>query len=458
MRGMVIAGTNSGCGKTTITLGIMAALRKMGLDVQPFKAGPDFIDAGLHRLVTNRLSRNLDVWMCGPDYVKNSYSKYSGNAHISVVEGVMGMFDGDNSTAHLASMLNLPVLLVVNAYGMAESAGAMVSGFIAAASDAGTDIAGVIFNNVGSERHYDRLRRSVKDTEALGFLPADIDFKIPSRHLGLAVAEENPISSDSIERLADAVLKNIQMKEIRNLVEAAPTRSSVHDAHGLPKSLQANSSDNEEIFNIPKIAVAYDRAFCFYYEDNLDLLKDAGADIVKFSPLEDEKLPDNAAALYIGGGYPELYADELSRNVSMIKSVKDFAESGMPVYAECGGMIYLSQRIHDFEGRSFSMAGVMPFDTQMKKGRPVLGYREIVLNDDCAVGRKGEVFRGHEFHYSLIKDGTASENVYTAKNSSADPVDAAGFRYKNTLASYVHLHFGSNLCTAKNFLEFIKEK
>ncbi|MCE5313146.1 MAG: cobyrinate a,c-diamide synthase [Nitrospiraceae bacterium] len=448
MRGMVIAGTNSGCGKTTITLGIMAALRKMGLDVQPFKAGPDFIDAGLHRLVTNRLSRNLDIWMCGSDYVKNSYSKYSGSADISVVEGVMGMFDGDNSTAHLASMLNLPVLLVVNAYGMAESAGAMVSGFVAAASDAGADIAGVIFNNVGSERHYDRVRRSIKDTEALGFLPADIDFKIPSRHLGLAVAEENPIAGHLIERLADAVHKSINIEKILGIAGTV----------SLPLHSQQAAITTPECGAAKKIAVAYDRAFCFYYEDNLDLLKDAGAEIVKFSLLEDERLPDNAAALYIGGGYPELYADALSRNISMLKSVKGFAESGMPVYAECGGMMYLSQRIHDFEGKAFNMSGVMPFDTVMKKGRPALGYREIALNDDCAVGRKGEVFRGHEFHYSVIKDDTASENIYTAKNSSADLVDAAGFRYKNTLASYVHLHFGSNSCTAKNFLEFIKEK
>jgi len=455
MRGMVIAGTNSGCGKTTIALGIMAALRRTGFVVQPFKAGPDFIDAGLHRLVASRKSRNLDIWMCGAEYVKSSYSKYAGSADVSVVEGVMGMFDGDNSTAHLASVLNLPVLLVINAYGMAESAGALVRGFRAASSDNGVNIAGVIFNNVGSERHYDRLRRSVKDTEALGFLPSDIDFKIPSRHLGLAVAEENPISTDSIERLADAVLKNIQMKEIRNIVEAVSLPLHCRKA-SVPFSEAAAAAP--ECGAAKKIAVAYDRAFCFYYEDNFDLLKDAGAEIVKFSLLEDKKLPDNAAALYIGGGYPELYAAQLSENKSMLKSVKDFAESGMPVYAECGGMIYLSQRVHDFEGKVFNMSGVMPFDTVMKKSRPVLGYREIALNNDCVIGRKGDVFRGHEFHYSVIKDDIASQNIYTTKNSSADPVDAAGFRYKNTLASYVHMHFGSNPATAKNILEFIKEK
>ncbi len=516
MNGVVIAGTHSGCGKTTVTLGILAALRKKGLKVQPFKAGPDFIDSGLHKIITGKHSRNLDMWMCGEDYVKECFYKNSIDADISIIEGVMGLHDGDFSTSRLAALLDIPVILVVDAYGMAESAGAIVKGFLeysAKVRKRGSTevfaselpnfltsglIAGVIFNRVASERHYERLKNSVQDIQVLGYLPRDLSFEIPHRHLGLTVAEENPITIEVIERLADCVQNYISIDSIIAMSnclplhsrkastpssEAAPARSSVHDTLGLPKSLQAITHSSQSSFNKLKIAVAYDKAFCFYYEDNFDLLKDAGAEIIKFSPLYDQTVPE-ADAVYIGGGYPELYAKDLSGNASMLASIKDWADAGRPIYAECGGLMYLSKGIHDFNGSFFKMAYVFPFETQMKRGRAHLGYREVELNDNCILGRKGGRLRGHEFHYSEITEGTVSitppclpldkgrlggvsgvvesglspsAEIYSVRNNHNEFVNTSGYKFKNTLASYVHIHFGSNPGAAVNFVDFIKE-
>ncbi|MEW6738457.1 MAG: cobyrinate a,c-diamide synthase [Nitrospirota bacterium] len=447
MPGVVIAGTHSGCGKTTITLGVLAALKKKGMAVQSFKAGPDFIDTGLHRMITGRPSRNLDLWMCGEDYVKACFHKHSTGVDISVVEGVMGLYDGDFSTARLADALNLPVILVVDAYGMAESAGAVVKGFMEYKNP--NLIKGIIFNRVASERHFKRLKNSVRGVEVLGYLPRDLNFEIPHRHLGLAVAEENPIAGENIERLADAVLKHVHIEAILAIGDCPRFTGAAVESGLSPTSA-------------PKIAIAYDRAFCFYYEDNLDLLKDAGAEIIKFSPLYNQAIPE-ADAIYIGGGYPELYAGELSKNQSMLEAIYNWADSGKPMYAECGGLMYLSRGIHDCDGNFFKMAGVFPFETQMKNGRSHLGYREVILNDDCIHGKKGDKLRGHEFHYSEIKPSafslqpSALTTCYSLFDNTGQDLQNEGYRIENTLASYVHLHFGSNSNIAKTFINFIKE-
>ena len=483
IKGFVIAGTHSGCGKTTITLGLMAALKKMGLKVQPFKAGPDFIDTGLHRLVTGGHSRNLDVWMCGEEYVKECFHKYSADADISIIEGVMGMYDGEYSTAKLAGLLNLPVILVVDAYGMAESAGAVVKGFreyraaeqqnsratvvepfaTALLSYCATElINGVIFNRVASERHYERLRNSIRDVTVLGYLPRDLDFAIPHRHLGLTVAEETPLAKENIAKLADSVLEHIDVEKIIEQQSPAPydTGQSIASYSVIPacresflaEGLRTSRNDNKTI-----IAIAYDKAFCFYYEDNLNLLKDAGAEIVKFSPLSDSAIPDQADAIYIGGGYPELYAEELSKNKSMIEDIYNWANSGNPIYAECGGLMYLSKGIYDFDRKFFEMAGVFPFETEMKKGRSHLGYREILLKENCILGKEGDKLKGHEFHYSEIKDGsqfTVHGSQFRIKDNKGKDMQDEEYTFKNTLASYIHVHFGSNLNIARNFIDF----
>lgn len=448
MRGIMIAGTHSGCGKSTISLGLMAALKRQGLAVQPFKAGPDFIDAGLHRLMTGRPSRNLDIWMCGKDYVKDSFATHSSGADIALVEGVMGMYDGDQSTAGLAETLAVPVLLVIDAYGMAESAGAVVDGFLARQKAAypSLKIAGVIFNRVASERHFRRVRDSVRDVPVLGFLSRDAGFSIPHRHLGLHTAEDNPLSGDSVEGLSKAVLESIDIDRILKAAEIGA--GTVTPA---PKICSAQESPLT-------LAVAHDRAFCFYYEDNLDMLKDAGFGIKYFSPMSDKTLPEDADAVYLGGGYPELHASELSANSSMLGSIRSWASSGRPVYAECGGMMYLSSGITDGEGGRFGMAGVFPFETRMRTGRSFLGYREALLRADCMLGVKGEKIRGHEFHYSEVSDDARPADLcYSLYDSSGIHIKDEGYRIKNILASYVHLHFGGSTGIADSFRRFVEK-
>jgi len=457
MHGIVIAGTHSGCGKTTVTLGIMAALRKKGFVVQPFKAGPDFIDAGLHRLVADRPSRNLDQWMCGKDYVLTCFAKHTATADISVVEGVMGMYDGDYSTASLAVLLHAPVVLVVDAYGMAESAGAMVKGFFEFGirnEKCGAKISGVIFNRVASESHYNRLKDSVQGVPVLGYLPRELDFEIPHRHLGLSTAEEHPLAQKNIDKLADTILKYIDVEAI--------FRNSGIEIVKSEKDFYCEAAKVAKEIKRCKIAVAYDKAFCFYYEDNLDFLRETGAEIVRFSPLADEAIPADVDAVYIGGGYPELHAAALSKNGSMCESVRAWVEAGKPLYAECGGLMYLSKGIRDFDNAFFSMAGVFSFETRMMK-KPRLGYREIILHQNCFLGNKGDTYRGHEFHYSEIADiemrnadcglrnDKHAELIYTVRDSQGREKGQEGFRYKNTLASYVHVHFGGNERGAEHF-------
>jgi cobyrinic acid a,c-diamide synthase len=466
MKGFLLAGTHSGCGKTTVTLGLLAALKKRGLKVQSFKAGPDFIDAGLHGLITGRAARNLDIWMCGEDYVKGVFDRRSQSLDISVVEGVMGMYDGDYNSAKLAGLLGLPVILIVDAYGMAESAAAVVKGFNDCGLAIGVDIMGVIFNRAGSEKHYERLKKSVRGVEVLGYLPRNLEFEIPHRHLGLTIAEENPISEENIGRLADAVLKYINLEAILGRINSPPIHCRNNGQEGdCPRFTGAAVESGLPLTSVIKIAVAYDRAFCFYYEDNFDLLKDAGAEIVRFSPLLDSKIPEDVDAIYIGGGYPELYAKELSGNAAMLASLKEWSDAGSPIYAECGGLMYLSKGIYDFDGNFFEMASILPFETNMKKGRAHLGYRDINLKDECILGKKGDSLRGHEFHYSEIKNSaevrkfgsSEASTAYSLKNNSGERLSDEGYRFKNTLASYVHVHFGSKPNAAVNFVDFIKE-
>ncbi len=459
MQALLIAGTHSGCGKTMVTLGIMAALRKKGLTVQPFKTGPDFIDAGLHRLVTERQSRNLDLWMCDDDYVMDTFRNHAQDVDVAVIEGVMGMYDGESSTARLAEVLGVPVILVVDAYGMAESAGAVVKGFVEYGCPhpectPGHDtkntargrekIGGVIFNRVASENHYERLKASVRNVPVVGYLPRDIHFEIPHRHLGLMIAEEQPLAEESISRLAETVLAYIDLDQIlASATRISPRMSSTGIEHVA-----------RETRLIPrfKLGVAHDQAFCFYYEDNLDLLRDAGADIIHFSPLADRVIPADVDALYLGGGYPELHADALSKNSSMISSIQAWSKAGKPIYAECGGLMYLCRSLRDFDGNVFPMADVFPFETRMAQ-KPTLGYREILLNEDCILGRAGETCRGHEFHYSEIID-PALGTVYSIRDHRGQPLHFEGFRRNNTLASYIHVHFGSNRNIAGQFGTF----
>lgn len=436
-RAVIIAGTQSGSGKTTLTLGIMAALSHRGCNVQPFKCGPDFIDPTLHRLVTGTVSRNLDIWMSGEPFVRDTFSRHSEDADISVIEGVMGMFDGGNSSsAALAARLGVPVILVLDVRSAAESAAAVLKGFETLAPDVA--LKAVILNRIGSQRHLELVSDAIRhhcSSEIIGYLPRTVNFRIPERHLGLHMGGESPLSQEAIAELAQTVSDHIDLDRLIAIAEEAQEEMKVRPAG----PVQAQT----------RIAVARDEAFCFYYEDNLDLLCSAGAELVFFSPLLDEHLPEDISGIYLGGGYPELYAAELSGNKKMLAAISQWAEEDGVIYAECGGFMYLTRSIVDFDGRSHTMAGVFPVQARMQKRRVSLGYREIKLKDVCFFGPAGTVLRGHEFHYSNI-DEMPSEitKLYAVNNDTEE-----GYQYKNVLGGYMHLHFGFN---PQPLIEFVK--
>lgn len=431
---IVIAAPSSGSGKTTLTLGIMACLRRRGLTVAPFKAGPDFIDPGWHRVVTGRTSINLDGWICPEEFVRRTFALHSREADIAVIEGVMGLFDGigggseSGSTAQIAKILDAPVILVVDAKSQARSAAALVQGF--ARFDREVRITGVIFNNVGSGNHARILREavesSVPEVEVLGCIPRDERLHIPSRHLGLVTADEDPLQQPFIGRLADTVERHVALDRL--LVQGGQIctfhKSDVQCADHCPDRV--------------RIAVARDKAFCFVYEDNLRLLREAGAETVEFSPLSDTRLPTGIGGIYLPGGYPELFAETLAGNIAMKNDIREAVESGMPVYAECGGFIYLTRGTGDSE-----FVGVFPASIRMLPRRKALGYREVEHLAESPMGQKGMIARGHEFHYSEMDEIPPSvERVYRVRKNGEE-LGTEGFLYRNCLASYVHLHFGS---------------
>jgi len=450
MKSIIIAAPVSGSGKTTITIGLMTCLRRRGLQVAPFKVGPDFIDPGYHQLVTGQHSLNLDGWICSPRTVQEIFANHSANADIAVIEGVMGLFDGfggssdEGSTAQVARLIGATVFLVIDAKGFARSIAAMVKGF--AAFDPGVRIGGVIFNNVSSENHARILRESIEahmpSIPVVGTVLRDSRLHIPSRHLGLMTAEENELTAQYLDHLAGVVRSSIDLGLLWAIAGAG-------DPLEVQRKKESGPAD-------VKIAVARDKAFCFVYESNLQLLRSCGAELIEFSPLADTSLPEGVSGIYLPGGYPELFAEELSQNSSMKLAIRGAIDVGMPVYAECGGFIYLTSGVRTVGGAESSLkefVGIFPVATTMLKQRKALGYREISLRADSILGEKGAVARGHEFHYSeteVMPEGI--ERLYRVSKGQSD-LGTEGYRYKNCLASYIHLHFGSNPGFAGAFVE-----
>ena len=438
---VLIAGTHSGCGKTTMALGIMAALSKQGINVQPFKCGPDFIDPTLHRLVTGKVSRNLDVRMCGADYVQQLFGSHGPAKGISIIEGVMGLFDGGNgSAARLATLLGIPVILVVDVRSAAESVAAVIKGF--ETLDPAVQVAGVILNRVGSTRHRQMIVDAVQQyckAEILGAIPRDAAITLPSRHLGLYMGAEVQLNQ---RHLLEIMEQNINLDRLQQLA-----RSAVSSENKTPDPEPLNS----EAENAVRLGVARDEAFCFYYQDNLDMLQEAGAEIVTFSPLHDAKLPEKLDGLYLGGGYPELHAAALSRNTTMREAVKNFSESGRPVYAECGGFMYLTSSIADTKGKKYPMAGVYPVASTMQKRLRRLGYRQVEMLSDTLLGSTGACCYGHEFHYPEID--AMDEDIQ--RGYILDDGRSEGYLIHNTLAGYVHLHWGRTPKAARHFVEMM---
>lgn len=432
MKGFLIGAAHSGAGKTTVSIGVMAALMKRGLRVQPFKVGPDFIDPGLHGLVSGSKSYNLDIWMAGGDHVSGLFARKCADMDVAVVEGVMGLYDGgSSSSAAVSEVLGLPVILLVDARSMAESAGAVVKGF--RDYQQGLRIAGVIFNRVASQRHRELVMKGmerVEGVETIGFLPSEEAIAIPRRHLGLYTADEIPLEKSGTERLAAFIEANLDLDKLLTLTDYKIPETDMRNTE-VKKSLDAM-----------RIAIARDRAFSFYYEDFLETLRAQGAELLFFSPLSDKVLPEEINILCLGGGYPELYAERLSGNSSMREAVRQWCLSGGSTYAECGGFMYLTEGIRDFEDNFYPMAGVFPTRATMRKKRMRLGYREILLLEDSIVGEKGARVRGHEFHYSDIDPMPEKiERIYRVAYPPGIET-SGGYRYLNTLGSYIHLYLG----------------
>jgi cobyrinic acid a,c-diamide synthase len=451
-KGLIIAGPASGVGKTTVTLAVMAALRKRGLAVQPFKCGPDFIDGGHHGRVCGRASRNLDGWMLSAEANRKIFRRGAAGAHVCVVEGMMGLFDGvegkseAGSTAEMAKWLGLPVILVVDASSMARSAAALVHGF--ENFDPAVKVAGVIFNKVAGAAHYQFLKDALAtSTRALplGYLPSDARIQIPERYLGLFTAGENLLPESALSLLGELAEDGIDVDKLLRC--AAPIAGGAEDLR------TENVRHGSGLAGAIRLGVARDKAFCFYYEDNLDALREAGAEIVEFSPLADASLPADLDGLYFGGGYPELFAKELTENRGMLASIKSAAEAGLPIYAECGGLMYLAREIVTKEGAAFAMAGLLPLRVEMTDRLVNFGYTEASFTADCLLGQAGGKARGHSFHCSRIIDRGSIENVYRTRNSMTGREEPEGMRVKNVLASYIHLHFLSSPGMAGVFVE-----
>ena len=461
MNGFLIAAPQSGSGKTTVSLAIMAALARRGVTVVPFKCGPDFIDPGYHRAVTGQASINLDGWMCGEEFVRQTFrtrltslTSPTGQT-IAVTEGVMGLFDGlgasssEGSSAQIAVLTGAPVVLVVNARGMAASAAALVKGF--ACFDSQIRLAGVIFNNVGSEQHSALLREALTThcpkIRCFGSIPRDESLAIPSRHLGLVTADDNPLSDEFVGRLVDIAERCLDLDGLSEL-ECGSTQPSCPEA-SLPLPVGDGLGQGAV-----RIAVARDAAFCFMYEDNLRLLKEAGAELIFFSPLHDTTLPAGIHGIYLPGGYPELYAETLHANTRMKASIRAAIATDMPVYAECGGFVYLTEGIDGSANQSATdFVGVFPVRCRMLPRRKALGYREVKLTDDVIIGKPGAVVRGHEFHYSEIGSTTEESRRCYEVSRRGVVLGREGFRIHSCLASYIHLHFGSNPEIARTFVE-----
>jgi len=476
----LICGTHSGCGKTTVTLGLLAALKGRGYDVQPFKVGPDFIDPGLHTQIASAQSRNLDGWMLSRKWNVELFRRLLDRSDIGLIEGVMGLFDGydgeteSGSSAEMAKWLGIPAVLIVDARSMARSAAALVYGFTR--FDPALNIAGVIFNRVGGEAHLKLLRDAIAsscpEVIVLGGIPREDRVQMPERHLGLVTSDEMKLDADWQRTLTDLLEKSLDIDLLlqKSLYAApVPGKRSLQPYAGAPvfvpemeidpveqRPAETISSNRDK----PVIGIARDAAFCFYYPENLELLEQAGSILHFFSPVDGETLPESCAGVYLGGGYPELFAREISGNTGFLASLRERAMQGMPIYAECGGLMTLGRFINTVEGERYQMAGIMPFGTRMLPRRKALGYTQVVLLQQCLVGGPGKVIRGHEFHYSEIiefEPNSSVEFVYELQRRKSEAVRREGFQTGSVLASYVHLHWGSAPEAASEFVRHCTE-
>jgi cobyrinic acid a,c-diamide synthase len=448
MKGFVVAGTASGVGKTTITAALLAALRARGLTVQPFKCGPDYIDPAHHTVLAGRPSYNLDTWMLPVATNLSIFRKAMHDADVAVVEGVMGLFDGVNgssdegSTAEIAKLLDLPIVLVVDASNAARSIAATVKGF--AEFDPKIRLLGVILNGPAGPSHVNLLREAIAPigVPLLGCFPKVPALGLQERHLGLVTAGEKTWNSEQVRLLIQTVESNI---ELDRLLASCDILAQGEAAEGI--SVNKSGKRNGRVH----IGVARDRAFSFYYQSSLDSLRAAGAELVETSPLSDASLPADLDGLYLGGGYPEVFAEELAQNHSFLESLQKFARSGHPIYAECGGLMYLANDLQTLDGRRHTMASVLPLSVEMLDHLDGFGYTEVQVHSDCLVGPRGTRLRGHSFHHSRVTHVGDLRRQYHTRRVLTGTEEDEGYCAGNVLASYVHLSFAASPDAAAQF-------
>lgn len=437
---LIIAATQSGSGKTTITAGLLAALKNRGLNVQPYKVGPDYIDTGWHKLACGKISHNLDSWLVGNDKLKEIFIETASRADISIIEGVMGLYDGGrggvSSTAEISKLLDAPIILVIDAKSMGTSAAAVALGF--REFDKSVKLAGVILNRLGSDSHKKIIVDALNSLgiKCFGAIRRNDEFFLPERHLGLVPTTENH-SADVINKICAAVEEQIDIDTLISLANnSAPIEITPKSSKLKAKSL--------------KIAVARDEAFNFYYGASLTELERRGAEIVYFSPLNDKTLPKNIGGLIIGGGFPEMFAARLEQNKSLRADINRMAEAGLPVFAECGGFMYLMNNLIDFDGKSFEMCGVLDGSAVMTNKLQTVGYVEAEILSNCVIGKAGDKIRAHEFHFSTAD--ILGEKIFKCRRMRTGKGYFAGAVKKNIVASYLHIHFAGNPSAASNFI------
>ncbi len=433
MKGIVIAGAQSSAGKTTVSMAVIRLLKNSGMDVVPFKVGPDYIDPKFHRFVTGNHSYNLDSWMLDEETVRYLFRKNSAGKDIAVIEGVMGLYDGSGfdsfgSTAHVAKILCAPVVLVLDAHGMSVSAAAMALGY--KNYDPGLDLKGVILNRISGRSHYDLLKVAIeRDTglRCFGYLAPDKEFSLGSRHLGLVPVEELGDLERKVDALSELAGKTLDIKGLENI-------SGISSSfEGCPANMNPG-----DIGRGLRIGIAQDEAFNFYYQDNLNLMKETGVDLCEFSPVHDARLPDNIDGLYLGGGFPEVFAEKLSANIALAKEIRERAENGMPVYAECGGLMYLCSGII-INNNFYPCVDFFKCRVKMTPRLQRFGYVEVMYN--------GIRTRAHEFHHTVLEDVDDSnfEYAYTVKKANKNEEWKCGLTRRNVLAGYAHVHFYANM-------------
>ena len=455
---VVIAGDRSSAGKTTVCIGLLSLLREHGLQVQGFKVGLDYIDPGFHTLVSGRRSRNLDGFLMSPEVVKELFVRACEDADIAVIEGVRGLYEGLNyyddvgSTAQIAKILRCPVIMVVDAASITRSAAALVNGY--RSFDPEVNLSGVILNNIGSSRHGEKAERAVEEycrLKVIGKIPRRSDLAISMRHLGLITAEECKSRWDDfnnvLNRIKEAIESNLDISALLEIADSAP-------ALNLPEPRLFQHQHHAHTRPRVTIGVAFDEAFNFYYHDTLDLLRHEGAEIVYFSPIRASRLPEGLDALYIGGGFPEIYARELAANKQMRRAIRDFHDAHGVMYAECGGLMYLLDEL-EYGGDAFEMCGVIEGRVKFMERR-LVNYVEGEFRRGCIIGSRGTRFKGHEFHRSVIELGNENKNkdrfAYRMLRGEGIYEGLDGIITNNCLASYTHLHAASYREFAPNFV------